>query len=1000
MKAEIPPANVQGNIWTSLKVPEVDEFIPSSPVSVVITYFEAPEALNFTIAALERQTFPADLTEVIVVDDGSAIPLQDPKNHRLNLRVVHQEDLGFGLARARNTGVKASSHDIVIFLDCDMLPEQDWLMAHARWHHIASDILTLGFRAHVNVDDIEPTAIRERSGSLAELFSDRPSTRPRWIENHMSRTNDLTSDDDDIFRVVTGGNLGISKQFFRAVGGYDESFTQWGAEDTEFGYRAYTRGGVLVPERSAMCWHQGEGATPSESESQSLELQRAKISQLIAHRGFRTSAAGRSFMTPQYVVTVGPAEASPDAKLSTVEQVLANSIHDLVVWIEEAADLNAIQSREHERIRRLLAGDPRVSFGASGGAIDAFPGAAFHVFIPSNVGVGINAIRSLRHQLDTAPAASINIKNPFVSVSIFRAWVLHRASRRGCDVTHVERITQLEHDRLDVTLGSTVLKISSDVHQAKSLQVLLRRTRRYRHRLSRYARRSRSIVMAIKRELFSIRSLSDVRYFLSWSYRSVRIVAGMSPDEINIDRKSARRRNGFTRGRLGKIPRDRRLAQYRLGPEIATVGNIAEAIFRSAARVTDAANERTQVTLTDATNTDTETGRQKAQSNGLTISVSDLSRLTTTPAFDVLQFNPRRWSAESVSKPTALPAASRCEDLIRKLKRLRTAHHLIDSPSNHNDSRSRAALLAAVTATGAVVYADDQDSELEELLGSEMFSLITNDRIRTANRHQRERFSIAMRRCSLRDHTLRARSRQIFESTSLYVPPLPTVSILLATRRPHRLRDILAAIESQTYPELELVLAAHGDGFPGSHVDELVDTIECPARVVRVDAREPLGVVLNAAAEAATGSLLAKFDDDDYYGPEHIWDLVLAQEYSQEWLVGKAAEYVYLASSDQTIHRFPFGAERRSKSIAGGAMLVTRHALDAVAGWRQVPSRVDQSLIADVIACGGAAYRTHGQGYMLTRHHEAHTWSVPDSYFLKQAAETREGCDLDFAGIA
>ena len=40
-------------------------------------------------------------------------------------------------------------------------------------------------------------------------------------------------------------------------------------------------------------------------------------------------------------------------------------------------------------------------------------------------------------------------------------------------------------------------------------------------------------------------------------------------------------------------------------------------------------------------------------------------------------------------------------------------------------------------------------------------------------------------------------------------PTLPLVS----TRRPDRLRDAIAAVEAQTYPHVELVLALHGDGF-------------------------------------------------------------------------------------------------------------------------------------------------------------------------------------------
>ena len=205
----------------------------------------------------------------------------------------------------------------------------------------------------------------------------------------------------------------------------------------------------------------------------------------------------------------------------------------------------------------------------------------------------------------------------------------------------------------------------------------------------------------------------------------------------------------------------------------------------------------------------------------------------------------------------------------------------------------------------------------------------------------------------------------------------------------------------QTYPRVELVLALHGDGFDRAEADRLLQELDHPARVVEVAGHLPLGTVLNAAASESSGTLLTKFDDDDIYGPEHLWDLVLAHEYSRAPLVGKGAEYVYLTGSNLTLHRFRGGGERyiTTQSIAGGALMITRGCFDAVLGWRPIPRSVDQALITDVVSGGHRAYRTHGMGYVLVRHGEGHTWRADDDYFLAQAHETRAGCDLAFAGV-
>ncbi len=985
-RSRVPPASVRGNNWRELAVAPADRFEPELPVSVVVAYYEAPEALELTLAALERQTYPRELFEVVIVDDGSRTPLTPPAGSPLKVRVVHQEDRGFGLARARNAGARAANSEILVFLDCDMMPEAEWLAEHARWHHAACDALTLGFRAHVEVDGITAAAVRDRSVSLAELLADRPVERPEWIEFHMTRTRDLTSDDDDSFRMVTGGNLGVSRSFFELVGGYDETFTQWGGEDTEFGYRAYVRGGLLVPVRDAMCWHQGAGAAPSEEESVSLELQQAKNSHLIALKGFRGSSAGRSFTVPQFVVTIGPGDT--DAQLSTAEQVLASKVHDLVVWIAEPPEPAADPARE--RIRRLLDGDPRVRFGVSDRVLEAVPAAPFHISIPAGATVNSKVVERLGRELGSAVRASVQLPGEY-RAEIVRTRDLNRAARLGLSLD--EYIRRFDHDRPPDQLQS------------------LRKLGRVGAHLAREARR--------------VRSLADAWHFvgwlMSWLARAARWRVGRLVGKLRWAVRRARR--AIRRRRLAakrfmfrlvkksmkpRRPRDRPVdaappASYRLGPEMAASGPRAEAVLAASSRVAGAIGPQTEALIVDTP----DGAGSRADVTVVVLSESDPR--ASVPAFDAESLNPLHWPVEhsghafALGPPERVPQPKRPPHAVSPDRRTtcRQAHHVVDASAYYSDSLSRAGALVALAATGTVVHMIDGDAELHHRLGSELYALMADESILEADQLQREAFSVAMRRSALRDHSLRARVRQLLDPTGLSGPPLPAVSILLATRRPDLLAAAIDAVAGQTYPRVELVLALHGDGFDRAEADRLLEGLDCPARVVEVAGHLPLGTVLNAAASESSGTLLTKFDDDDSYGPEHLWDLVLAHEYSRAPLVGKGAEFVYLAGSDVTLHRFRGGGERyiTTQSIAGGALMITRGCFDEVLGWRPIPRSVDQALITDVVSGGHRAYRTHGMGYVLVRHGESHTWRADDDYFLAQAHETRAGCDLDFAGI-
>ena len=129
-----PPTSVQGNQWIDIDVAEIGYWRPDRRVTLVLPHYESQTELNNTLAALTRQTYPLDLMEVIIADDGSSTAPEIPEIAApLDVTVHVQEDRGFGLARARNLGARVATGEILIFIDCDMIPERQHVEAHARW---------------------------------------------------------------------------------------------------------------------------------------------------------------------------------------------------------------------------------------------------------------------------------------------------------------------------------------------------------------------------------------------------------------------------------------------------------------------------------------------------------------------------------------------------------------------------------------------------------------------------------------------------------------------------------------------------------------------------------------------------------------------------------------------------------------------------------------------------------------------------------------------------
>ncbi|MEV4296229.1 glycosyltransferase [Microbispora rosea] len=334
-----------------------------------------------------------------------------------------------------------------------------------------------------------------------------------------------------------------------------------------------------------------------------------------------------------------------------------------------------------------------------------------------------------------------------------------------------------------------------------------------------------------------------------------------------------------------------------------------------------------------------------------------------------------------------LPASGRVTDV--DIARLRDVRGIeVPGPQAGEGRASEVArVVAALSAAGIPVLAAP-DPARDRALGPALaaaLAAVTGEAL--ASDLRREELSIRLRRAALREHGAAARWRRLALSAGLPVPPDPRVSILLCTRRPEMVPFAVEQMERQRGVSAELIVGLHG--FTAR--EAAIPRTRLPMTVIEAPAATPFGEVLNRMAAAASGSYLAKVDDDDWYGPDHLADLLLARRYSGADLVGSAAEFVYLEPLDVTIRRC-IGTERFVPLVAGGTMLVIRAAFEAAGGFRPLARTVDGQLLQAVEAVGGRIYRTHGLGYVLRRRSAyGHTWRQPVQSFLASYQEQWRG---------
>ena len=97
----------------------------SAFVSVIVPVFNDSENLKTCLEALESQTYPKNLYEVIVVDNASDEDIESVVSQFEQALTTHESHPGS--YAARNKGISLAKGDVIAFTDADCIPAPDWI---------------------------------------------------------------------------------------------------------------------------------------------------------------------------------------------------------------------------------------------------------------------------------------------------------------------------------------------------------------------------------------------------------------------------------------------------------------------------------------------------------------------------------------------------------------------------------------------------------------------------------------------------------------------------------------------------------------------------------------------------------------------------------------------------------------------------------------------------------------------------------------------------------
>lgn len=271
---KLPPLKGVANDYTFIEEAR-DEWIKANGkaytlgVSIIIPVYNRSIEVDFVLAGLVHQTYPKHLMEIVIADDGSQedISLVYKKyEQHFTIKYCRQDDQGYRLAEARNMGVHHASHDNIIILDSDAIPNEELVEKYMQFFQVNRNIAMFGLRHYVSVAHINPDhyardknlihsaqKIRSENTVTATIGGDGYSAD--WREEHIAKSRHA-KDEKLPYRLLVGANCAFTREVFDRVGGYCEEFRAWGFEDQEFGYRLLREGAYFIALKDNYVYHQ------------------------------------------------------------------------------------------------------------------------------------------------------------------------------------------------------------------------------------------------------------------------------------------------------------------------------------------------------------------------------------------------------------------------------------------------------------------------------------------------------------------------------------------------------------------------------------------------------------------------------------------------------------------------------------------------------------------------------------------------------------------------
>ncbi|MEC1520437.1 glycosyltransferase [Neobacillus niacini] len=209
------------------------------------------------------------------------------------------------------------------------------------------------------------------------------------------------------------------------------------------------------------------------------------------------------------------------------------------------------------------------------------------------------------------------------------------------------------------------------------------------------------------------------------------------------------------------------------------------------------------------------------------------------------------------------------------------------------------------------------------------------------------------------------------------------ISIITCTVREHLISNIIDNYTTQLFQDKELIIILNHDGLDINLVKSSIGSVK-GVTIYQLPQNYTLGECLNYGIEKAKYDVIAKFDDDDYYGPEYLTEAMNALKITNAKIVGKEEFFVFLKSINALLLRGHGLSNKYVKHVSGATLVFQKSIIDKIK-FPNLTLGEDTEFQKKCIKEGYRIYSTSKYNFAAIRGKDVneHTWKVSDKRLIE-----------------